>query len=73
MILKEDNKHYEWEGFCSDWDTNTHWGVYDNKCTICKLTYEDREEFLELTCTHLFHTHCLESIFSGEDLICDTC
>lgn len=35
MEFKERNEFPDYEGHCDDWDTNTHWGVYEPECRIC--------------------------------------
>ena len=56
MRLKHTNEHVDYDGHCDDWDDNTHAGTYDDACTICNVEFEDGDEFLELTCTHVLHT-----------------
>ena len=73
MRLKLTNQHLDYHGFCDDWHSATHSGVYDDECELCNNEFEDEDEFLELTCTHIFHTHCIRFASYGADHTCTTC
>ena len=59
--MKEVNEHVDYPGHCNDWDEDIHPDQYDNTCRICNKEFEDGDEFLELACTHVEHTSCIEA------------
>jgi len=61
MRMKLNNEHIDWPGHCDDWDDATHADQYETNCLLCIEAFQDGEEFLELMCTHIYHTTCLET------------
>ena len=61
MDMKEDNEHIDWPGYCADWDSTVHAAQYMNVCNVCQNIFQDGEEFLELPCTDVEHTDCIEA------------
>jgi len=59
MVMKENNEHYDYPGYCNDWDSDVNEAQYGATCLICNNDFEDGDEFLELPCTHVFHTSCI--------------
>ena len=73
MRLKELNAHIDFNGYCGDWEDETHGEQYENNCLLCIEAFQDDEEFLELRCTHVYHTKCIEEASDGANFNCPTC
>ena len=71
--MKQNNEYINFPGHCDDWDINLHAMQYDIVCKICGEPFEDGQEFLELECTHVEHTSCIETQSWGQDHTCSTC
>ena len=73
MIAKNQNKHVLFHGYLDDWDPLTHGLQYDGECHICEEYIQEDEEFLELECTHIEHTKCIELTMVNNTHSCAEC
>jgi len=73
MRMKENHEHIDFNGYCDDWEEEVHAEQYDNYCLLCVEEFQDGEEFLELRCTHVYHSKCIEDASNEANFNCLTC